>query len=197
MQFMAPLILDYTVNKRVANREGNKYPYAAPHNAYRCTGEDKWCAIAVFTDKEWQSLCKVIDKPELAGDPRFETLLARKENEEELDRIITEWTSRYTPVTVMTIMQEVGVPAGMVATAEDEMEYDPQLKHRHFFWELDHPEGRGKYRVLPGPHFLLSKTAYELRRGPVLGENNNYVFKEILGLSDKEVTELVNEKVIG
>ena len=85
----------------------------------------------------------------------------------------------------------------MVETAEDELDYDPQLKYRHFFWELEHPEGRGKYRAAAGAHFLLSKTAFELRRGPLLGEHNDYVFKEGLGISDKEITELVNEGVIG
>jgi len=195
VQFMAPLILDYTVNKRIANREGNKYAYAAPHNAYRCIGEDRWCAIAVFTDEEWQSLCRVIEKPELVSDQRFETLLGRKENEDELDRIINEWTSTHTPAVVMSLMQEAGVPAGMVENAEDQVEFDPQLKHRHFFWELDHPEV-GKYLSPAGVHFLMSKTEYELIRSPVLGENNDYVYKELLGLSDEEVEGLVSEGII-
>src|SRR3990172_1321709 len=73
LQFMAPAILDYAVNKRVANREGNLCSYAAPHNAYRCLGEDRWCAIAVFTDDEWQKFCKVISNPKLATDHRFAT----------------------------------------------------------------------------------------------------------------------------
>jgi len=195
VQFMAPLILDYTVNKRIANREGNKYAYAAPHNAYRCIGEDRWCAIAVFTDEEWQSLCRVIEKPELVSDQRFETLLGRKENEDELDRIINEWTSTHTPAVVMSLMQEAGVPAGMVENAEDQVEFDPQLKHRHFFWELDHPEV-GKYLSPAGVHFLMSKTEYELIRSPVLGEHNDYVYKELLGLSDEEVEGLVSEGII-
>ncbi len=196
VQFMAPLILDYTVNQRVAGRMGNKYPYAAPHNAYRCTGEDKWCAIAVFTDEEWQSFCQVIDNPVLAEDPRFATLSARKENEGELDKLVNEWTINQSAEEVMNMMQEAGVAAGMVENAEDQVDSDPQLKHRHFFWELDRPEGGGKYLSPAGIHFLLSKTPYELKRAPVLGEHNDYVYKELLGLSDEEVTELINEGVI-
>ena len=196
IQFMAPLVLDYAVNKRVANRMGNKYPNAAPHNAYRCIGEDRWCAIAVFTDEEWRSFCQVIGNPALVEDPRFATLLARKENEEKLDNLVNEWTVSHTPVAVMTLMQEAGVPAGMVETAEDEMDHDPQLEHRNTFHELDHPEREGKYRVLAGPHFLLSKTPYELQRGPLLGEHNDHVYKGVLGMSDEEVAELVNEGVI-
>ena len=194
VQFMAPLILDYAVNKRVANREGNKYPYAAPHNAYRCIGEDRWCAIAVFTDKEWQSFCKVIGKPALAKNPKFNTLLARKEHEEELDKLVNEWTVKHTAEEVMNLMQAKGVAAGMVETAKDQ-ERDPQLMARHFLWELDYQEG-GTILSPAGVHFLLSKTPYELKPAPSLGQHNDYVFKELLGLSDEEIIKLENEKVI-
>ena len=95
----------------------------------------------------------------------------------------------------MKLMQAAGVAAGVAETAEAEMGDDPQLKHRHFFWELEHPSV-GTYSTPVGAHFLLSKTAYELKRAPLLGENNDYVFKGILGLSDEEVAELVKEKVI-
>ena len=194
VQFMAPAILDYTANKRVAGREGNKYPYAAPHNAYRCKGEDKWCAIAVFTDEEWVSFCKVIGKPAMAHNPKFSTLIARKEHEEELDRLVNEWTINHTAEEVMNLMQSGGVAAGMLETAEDQ-EIDPQLKARHFFWELDRPEG-GKFLSPSGVHFLLSKTPVELKRPPALGEHNDYVFKELLGLSDTEVADLIKQKII-
>jgi crotonobetainyl-CoA:carnitine CoA-transferase CaiB-like acyl-CoA transferase len=194
IHFMAPLILDYVVNQRIANRMGNRSPYAAPHGAYRCLGEDRWCAIAVFTDEEWQSFCKVIGKPAWTSDARFTTLLARKENEEELDRLIEGWTIDHSPEEVMSIMQAAGVGAGVLQTGEDLLEHDPQLRHRHFFWEFDHPE-TGKYRA-SGPCFVLSKSACELRRAPLLGEHNEYVLKEILRMSDEEIAELVVEGVI-
>jgi benzylsuccinate CoA-transferase BbsF subunit len=194
IQFMAHLLLDYVVNKRVAGRMGNKYAYAAPHNAYRCKGEDEWCAIAVFTDEEWLSFCKVIGRPSLAKDPMFATMLARKENEEELDKLVNEWTAQHTAEEVMNLMQAGGVAAGVVETAEDQ-ERDPQLKFRHFFWELENPNG-GKFVSPAGVHFLLSKTPYELKSPPTLGQHNDYVFKELLGLSDEEVARLVKEKVI-
>ncbi|MBI2851198.1 MAG: CoA transferase [Chloroflexi bacterium] len=196
-QFMAPAILDCVVNRQVANRMGNKYASAAPHNAYRCQGEDRWCAIAVFTDEEWQSFCKVIGNPALAKNPRFSTVLARKDNEEELDKLVSEWTINRPAEEVMNSMQAAGVAAGAVETIEDQMDKDPHLKYRNFFRELDRPGGGGKYRAPPGPHFLLSKTPYELRRGPLLGEHNDYVFKDILGLSNEDIAELVNEGVIG
>ena len=130
----------------------------------------------------------------MAKDPRFATLLDRKKNEDELDRIVEDWTIRHAPEEVMGLMQAAGVAAGILENGEDLLEYDPQLKHRHFFWEVDHPE-IGKYRV-PGIPFALSKSPYELRCAPLLGEHNEYVLKEILAMSDDEIAELVVEGVL-
>ncbi len=195
MQFMAPSILDYTANGRVATRVGNRCSHAAPHNAYRCLGEDRWCAIAVFDDQEWFSLCEAVGNPSLAVDPRFSTLLDRKENESTLDAIIESWTSTRSAEEVMAIFQQSGVPAGIVETAQDQLDFDPQLKHRGFFRELDFPN-IGKYHTSLGANFLLSSHEFMPTRGPMLGEHNEYVFKELLGLSDSEYIEMVAEKVI-
>ena len=195
LQFMSPLVLDYVANKRVATRMGNKSAYAAPNNAYRCQGEDRWCAISVFTDEEWQSLCRVIGKPALAKDARFATLMVRKGNEEELDRLITEWTSGRTAEEVMNLMQAAGVAAGVVETGEDVMDKDLQLRHRQTFTELEYP-GIGKYRSQSGAHFKMSKNAPELKVAPLMGEHNEYVFKKLLGLSEDEFSLLVKEGVI-
>ncbi|MFC1966673.1 CaiB/BaiF CoA transferase family protein [Chloroflexota bacterium] len=194
VHFLAPLILDYAVNQRVADRMGNLYPYAAPHNAYRCRGEDQWCAIATFSDEEWQSFCKVIGNPAWTREPRFSTLQSRKESEDELDKLVEEWTINHQTGDVMSTMQVEGVPAGVLQTGEDLLEYDPQLKHRHFFCELEHPE-IGKYRAYR-PSFMLSKCPYELRRAPLLGEHNEYVLKEVIGMSDEEIAELVMEGIV-
>jgi benzylsuccinate CoA-transferase BbsF subunit len=195
LQYMGPLLQDWVVNHRELKRVGNKSDYAAPHNAYKCEGDDRWCAIAVFTDEEWVSFCKVIGKSAMAKDPRFSTLLARKENEEELDRIINEWTANYTPESVMNKMQKAGVAAGVVETGEDLMEKDPQLKARGFFHELEYP-GIGKYRTQVGPHFLLSKYPYKLKPAPIMGADNGYVFKGLLGMPADEFDRLVKEGVI-
>jgi len=192
--FMAPLILDYMINQRIANRMGNRYSYASPHGAYRCRGEDRWCAIAVFTDEEWQSFSKVIGNPAWTANPKFSTLPARKENEEELDSLVEEWTINRSAEEVMSMMQATGVAAGVIATGEDLLEHDPQLRHRHFFWEVDHPEV-GKYRT-GGPSYVLSKLPCEVRRAPLLGEHNEYALKELLGMSDDEIAELVIDGVV-
>ena len=195
IQFMGPLVLDYEVNNRVVGRIGNKCPYAAPHNAYRCQGEDRWCTIAVFTDEEWASFCGVIGNPGWANKPEFSTLLGKKENEEELDRLVNEWTASRTAEEVMGLMQKAGVAAGIVETGEDLLDKDPHLKARRFFTELEHPEVE-KYRTQPGPHFFLSKYKYDIKRAPLLGEHNEYAFKELLGIPDAEYKQLIEEKVI-
>ncbi len=195
LQFMAPLILDYTVNQREAGRMGNRSTYAAPHGAYRCRGEDRWCAIAVFTDKEWESFCKVVGNPAWTKEPRFSTLLARKENEDELDRLVKEWTINHSAEEVMSMMQAAGVAAGVLETCEDIMEHDPHLRHRHYFREVDHPVV-GKYRA-HGNAFALSKIpTTEIRHAPLMGEHNEYALKELLGMSDDEIAELVIEGVL-
>ena len=194
IQFVGPIVLDYVVNKRVAARQGNKDDYAAPHATYPCKGTDRWCAIAVFTDEEWQKFCQVIGQPAWTKDPRFATLQARKENEEELDTLVAAWTVNYTDREVMTRLQTAGVPAGLVANAEDQVEHDPQLKHRHFYRELEHPE-IGKYRA-PRQPCVLSKTPCEIRRAPLIGEHTEATLKEALGMSDEEIAQLVIEGVL-
>ncbi len=192
LQFQSTAILDYTINRRVAGRMGNRSPYAAPHNAYRCQGEDRWCAISVFTDDEWQRFCEVIGNPKLSIDASFSTLIARKRNEEELDRLVNEWTGSHTAEEVMSLMQAAGIAAGVVENVEDQVLNDPHLKHREFFWEIESPEPK-RYLIKGAPFYRL---ALRVRQGPLLGENNDYVFKDILGLSDEEVAELEREGVI-
>jgi len=194
IHFMAPLVLDYDVNRRVDKRTGNRYSNSAPHNAYRCRGDDRWCAIAVFNERQWDGLIKVLNSPIWANDPKFGSVSLRKENEDELDKLIEEWTIDRSAQEVMDLMQASGVSAGVVQTAPELLDYDPQLKHRHFFWEVDHPEV-GKYRA-PRPPYILSKSPCQVQRAPLIGEHNEYVLKEILNMSDEEIAELVVEGVI-
>jgi benzylsuccinate CoA-transferase BbsF subunit len=190
VHFIAPLVLDYNVNGRVAGRIGNRHACAAPHGAYRCAGEDRWCVVAVFSDEEWHSFCGVLGDPEWAAGAEFATLADRKRNEDKLDTLVEAWTRQRSPEEVTAVLQAASVPAGIVqVTGEDVLDNDPQLQHRGYLWELDHPE-LGKHRA-PGSAFTLSKSPYEVRRSPLLGEHNEYVLKDIAGLSDDEVADLV------
>ena len=195
IHFLAPLVLDYQANKRISGRVGNKSDFAAPHNAYRCLGQDRWCAITVMTDDEWQKCAGVLGRPELAGDPRFNTLTARKHNEEALDKLMSDWTSTRKAEDVMEQMQKAGVPAGVVQNAEDLLDKDPQLKHCGTFVEVEYP-GIGKYRSQQGQHFMMSDYKPEIKAAPKMGEHNEYVFKTVLGLPAAEYDNLVKEGVI-
>lgn len=189
LQFIGPLILDCSVNGRIFDRVGNSDPYAAPHGAYPCQGEDRWCVIAVYTDEEWNALCKVMGNPPWSRDDKFSTLSMRKENQEELDKLIGGWSKDYTPEQVMQTLQKEGVAAGVVQRPSD-LFSDPQLAHRRHFVVLNHREiGPHAYDGIP---FHLSETPGELARAaPCIGQDNEYVLKEILGMSDEEVAELV------
>jgi len=192
--FLAQGILDYTVNGRVVSCMANRDPYAAPHGAYRCKGQDRWCAIAAFTDADWNAFCEVIGNPAWTEDSKFATLLGRKRNEDELDKLVGEWTINYTAEEVMTLMQAKGVPAGVVYTIEDAFNC-PQMNHRQHFVYLDHPViGHHAYH---NEAVRFSKTPPSFRKpAPCLGEHNEYVYKEILGLTDDEIADLLVEGVI-
>ena len=192
--FLGPAILDYTVNGQTANRAGNRDPYLAPHGAFPCRGKDRWCNIAVSNDEEWLAFCRIIGEPEWTGDPRFATTLSRKEREDELEPLIAEWTKDYTAEQVMAMMQSAGVPAGVVQDCLD-LFTDPQLKHREHFRLLQHKViGPHHYSA---PAYKLSKTpAHIWKAGPCLGEDNEFVYKDILGYSDDEVTQFLLDGVI-
>ena len=194
VDFLGPAILDYTINGRVANRMGNCDPYAAPHGIYACLGQNRWVAISVSSDEEWEGFCQAIGNPSWTDSAKFSTLLGRKENEDEMDRLITEWTKDYPPERVMEIMQGFGVASGVVETAED-LFNDPQLEHREHLRFLEHGViGRMAYNA---PAYRLSKTPNHIwKAGPCLGEDNKHVYEEILGYSDDEIADMLVDGVI-
>lgn len=191
----SPVVMDYTVNGRIQNRMGNRCPGAAPHGVYPCKGHERWCAIAVFSDGEWQALCQIMGNPEWTKSPKFDTLLHRTENIEELDNLMGEWTKNYTPEEIMAKLQAAGVAAGVVQTGEDLVDHDLQLRHRHHFVEMEHAE-MGLH-LSERPPFRLSKTPSEPQRPfPSFGEHTEFVSKEILGMGDEEFAELIGAGVL-
>jgi benzylsuccinate CoA-transferase BbsF subunit len=192
IQFLAPTLLDYVANGRIQERKGNRCDYAAPHGAFPCKGEDRWCVIAVFKDEEWKKLCQVMDDPAWAKDPKFNTLLGRKQNEDDLERRLGEWTSKFTAEEVMVKLQSVGVEGAIVKNPK-EMYEDPHL-NQYLWAEMEHPE-IGKYH-LQLPSFRLSDVPPQLRMsGPLIGEHNEYVYRKLAGFSKDEYEELQKEGV--
>lgn len=194
LQMLAPEILDWTVNSRITERRGNAHSVAAPHGTFPCKGDDRWAAIAVFTDDEWQGLCKAIGEPPWTRDPKFSTQVSRKKNEDGLYRLLSDWMVNHTPQEVMEILQKENVPAGIVQTSE-ELFSDPQLAERPHFVPLEHTE-MGVHMYQAGP-FKFSKTPPSFdRAAPCLGEHNEFVYSELLGFSDDELGELIADGTI-
>ena len=181
-------LLEYTMNGRVPGRRGNRDDAMAPHNCYRCRGEDRWVSIAVATEEEWQALCGVMGNPELTRDPRFSDDRSRWEHQEELDRIIGEWTRGQDDYDVTQKLQTAGVAAAPSLSSEG-LFRDAHLKERGVFTQVEHPV-LGKDWVIRPPWRLSATPAGADRRSPLLGEHNDYVFKELLGLPAEEIEKL-------
>lgn len=192
-QFLAPLILNYTVNGEEGVRKGNRCDFAAPNGIYPCQGDDRWCAISVITEEDWSNFGKAIGEPPWTKSPKFSSLSRRKRNEDELDQVVAEWTVNFTVEEVIGVLQRHGVAAGMVESSRDLVQ-DPQLIARNTFWELAHRE-LGNYLHL-GELFRLPLTpAAGERPAPCLGEHTEYVCHELLNMPEEEFTELLLDGV--
>jgi benzylsuccinate CoA-transferase BbsF subunit len=187
-------LLDYMMNRRVLSPVGNAHPTMAPHNNYRCAGEDAWVAIAVRSEDEWQAFCRAAGHPEWATDARFADAYRRLRHRDELDAAVTEWTSQHTPYEVMEILQSAGVAAMPVMNLEDQFR-DAHLRAREIHLESEHPKVGLEY--LHGIPWRLSDTPGRIRRpAPLLGEHNQYVFGELLGLPEAEIQRLMQAGAI-
>jgi len=188
-------ILDYSMNQRVQTRMGNRHPSMAPHGCYRCSGDDKWVVIAVSSDEEWQALCQAMGNPTWAKDEKFADTLSRWKNQDELDRLIEEWTSPQDHYEVMRVLQAAGVAAGAVLNSKEQA-LDPHLRERDYYWIHKHPEVGT--RAFPAPWAKLSKTPGIMRMPPpTLGQHNEQVLSKLLGMSEQEIAELASEGIIG
>jgi len=190
-------VMDYTLNRRVQGRRGNRHPFMAPHGCYRCRDEDedKWVVIAVASDKEWVRFSQAMGDPGWTKEPRFADSASRWQNQDELDKLIEEWTVQHTHYQVMHLLQAAGVAAAPVPSPP-ELENDPHLRERGFFETITHP-GVGTH-CYPGMFFKLSKTPGRVRMPPpLLGQHNEYVLGELLGMSQEEIAQLTEEKIIG
>lgn len=204
-------VLDWTANGHEQTRLGNHDMEAAPHNAYKCR-DGRWIAIACATEKHWEGLKAALGRPEWCDMDRMRRRWQRINELKEIDRHLGYWfedftrldqepalqteegveappVRKFTTEEVVELMQSFGVPCGIVQSPEA-MHADPQLAHRGHYWKLEHPVMG--LRAYDGPAFRLSKTPTELRKAaPCLGEDNEYVFKDIVGLSEDEFIELL------
>jgi len=192
---MGPAILNASL-KQPDRPSGNRpeRAHASPSGCYACRGSDRWCVISVSTDGEWRVLCRAMGTPGLAHDERFRTLSGRRSNEGVLDEMIGRWTAGRDAEEVVSLLQEAGVPAGIVQNAED-VARDPHLAARRFFVPLEHPVLGRTLADRPPIRFGEDETT-GWRAAPRLGEDNRYVFIELLGLTEEEFINYREQGVI-
>lgn len=190
IHFMNSPIMDYQINGTVMTRNGNRLPYASPHGVFQCKGDDRWAAICVMNEEQWKKFCAASGLSSLADDPKYAVFEQRKKNEDDLEKLVSAWTMQHTPEEVEKILQQAGVPASAVERPSD-IYRDPQIEHRKFFTPLEQ-SFMGKQKYAAQACFTMSKTPRLLDRpSPSLGEHNEYVFKELLKMTDDEIAEYI------
>ena len=187
------ILLSYEMTGQIPERMGNAHPRYAPHSVYKCWGVDRWLALEIHSDKEFALLADKIDRPELADDSRFADMASRKKNEGELNRIIESWTQGRDRDWVVGEFCDAGLAAAPSRDGRD-LYGDPQLNARSAFITIRHPE-LGELELIRPP-WVMSGCQTSARHAPLLGEHNTYVFKELLGLGEEELSDLQEKEII-
>ena len=186
--------MEYAMNGTEMPRQGNRDVWMAPHNCFRCRGEDAWVAIACGTEEEWRALCQVMGQPQLADDPRFRTVSDRKAHEDELEQFITAWTTQHDRWEITHQLQAVGVAAFPSMSSKDLVE-DAQLNGRGFFARLPHPQvGMQTHSGIP---WILTNAPNGVRSpAPLLGQHTDEVLRDVLGYTDEDIARLRTQQVL-
>ena len=196
LPYLAEQFMDYSINGRVAGPSGNR-----DHNGhmvqgvYQCSGDDEWVAISIANVDEWRTLCRLMGRMDLVDDVRFTDMDRLKANHDEVDDIIARWTLDKDPIRTFHLLQSEGIAAGPLLHEAHAYE-DPHLKEREFFVEMTHPEiGTHLY---PTAAFKMSKVPFTVKKPPVrLGEDNDYVYREVMKLTEEEYDRLKELGQIG
>lgn len=195
MQMVGPAFMDYALNGRSAGPIGNRHPRAAaaPHGVFPCAGADRWISIAVTSDEAWRALVGAMGDPEWATAPALATLAGRVERIEDLHRRLAEWTKGCDDYELAARLQAAGIAAAPVLNVADLLR-DPHYRARGTFIEVEHPLGFRE--TIYGSYVKMSRSPIEVRTGPQIGQDNERVFKGLLGIGDERYQSLVTEKVV-
>jgi crotonobetainyl-CoA:carnitine CoA-transferase CaiB-like acyl-CoA transferase len=183
LHFLSPVIMEYQATGHLLSRMGNRSLTDCPHGVFPTRGDDRWCALSVSDEVEWQAFCNAMEHPEWAADERFASFAARKQNEDALEKLVGEVTTQYRNDELMNRLQAAGVKAGLVADWPDLWD-DPQMTHRGHNVTVEHPVV-GKYENQNGG-FRLSGADAIFKPAPLLGEQTEEIARGILGLSRDE-----------
>jgi crotonobetainyl-CoA:carnitine CoA-transferase CaiB-like acyl-CoA transferase len=186
-------LLEYQMTGKIPVRIGNAHPYYAPHSVYKCWGVDRWLALEVHSDEEFATFAQVIGKPGLVEDPGFKDRASRKKNEKELDRIINDWTRQRDRDWMVNEFCKAGLAAAPSRNGRD-LYADRHLRARGAFVTINHPE-IGELELF-APPYKIEGIDTPPAHAPLLGEHNEYVLGELLGLSEQEIADLRDKDII-
>jgi crotonobetainyl-CoA:carnitine CoA-transferase CaiB-like acyl-CoA transferase len=189
IHFLAPAILDYTVNGRVQQRNGTTSEDFAPHQMFRAAGADAWVAICVLDDAQWRALCSAIEREDFSSRADMASARARISNRSEIDAALEAWTITRTADEVEATLISVGMPAHR-ASRPREVYDDPQLAYRKHFVQVNHPE-LGPVPIESSSLRFSRTPARAPTHGPMYGEHSEVVLRELLGMDDSDIIELV------
>jgi len=185
--------MEHAFNNQAPKRMGNRDPHMAPHGVFRCAGEDNWLSIACATDASWQALAMRID-PNLAADPRFTSLALRKQNEAELETVVSNWCDSQDRWELTRTLQQDGIAAMPTLTSAD-LVNDPHLNERNFIERLEHPEvGARAHTGIPWR--LRNRPNGVERPAPCLGADSKALLQQVLGYTTEQITALENARVL-
>ncbi len=187
-------VMQYSLTGREPEKTGNRDGRKAPHNVFRCQGEEKWVAVSVETDEQFRALAHATGNPGWADDPRYATTRARLDNQDALESSLGQWTAELTVETVVAALQAAGVPAAPVNDSAEALA-DPHLVERGFVAHPEHPVA-GARPVLSLPWAADGRRADELRPAPSFGQHNEWVLKELLQVPDEKYERLVSTGAI-
>lgn len=195
MPMVGPAFMDYVLNGRVGGPLGNRHPLgaAAPHGVFPCAGDDRWITVATFDDDAWCGLVEAMGNPEWASAPEFATHAARLENIEALHEKVAAFTAEHDNRELAARLQGHGVAAAPVSSVADLLD-DPHFEERGTFVEVDHPFGFKE--TIYGGYVKNSGYDASVPPGPCLGQDNDRVFLELLGMPEERYRRLVDEQVI-
>jgi len=192
--FVGTSIVEAATHDREPEHTGNRSRRDAPHNVFRCAGEDAWCAIAVESDAEWLALAATIGRQDLASRADLRSATGRLAAMTELEAAVGAWTAGRGAVEAARALQTAGVPAARVSSARDLVEEDTQLDARGYWQRIDHPElGNAIYT---SPPFRIDGERLELSRPPLFGEHTEEVLTRLLGMDRAEIAALAERKIL-
>ncbi len=195
MHMVGPAFMDYAMNRRNAAPKGNRHPLgaAAPHGVFPCSGDDRWISIAVLTDEEWSALKSAMGNPAWTEDGQLADVAGRVANVAAVHEKIAEWTAQHDDRELSETLQKAGVAAAPVLNVADLLN-DPHYKARGTYVEVTHPLGFKE--TIYGAYVKTSRTEAAVEPGPVMGRDNEHVFKNLLGIADDRYDQLVADEII-